>query len=296
MSESLNDLYLMALRLAGELRIDEYDPERAAHALAARADATELHNIARLISRAARIAPPPPPSSSPAAPLEFSGEARVVRALAPFRPRVAFDVGANVGNWTALALEAWPECQIHSFEIVPTTFARLRDRFARHARVTTNPFGLFDADGPLDINIYEGYTALSSFAPYPHAVPSSVMRCEARRGDGYAAQRGIETIDYIKIDVEGAEFAVLQGLGPLLTGGAIQALQFEYGQVNILTHRLLVDFHFSLTGLGYKVGKIGPGGVRFAAYSFADEDFELANFIAVREARGDVIAALSAPG
>jgi FkbM family methyltransferase len=293
MTDSLAELRRQALRLALGTDAATGGVERTARALAARADADELAELARLFSRAARIAPPPPPSSAP--PLEASGEARVIRALAPFNPRIVFDVGANLGAWTALALVHWPECAVHGFEVVPATFEKYRARFAGEARVSANPFGLANGDGELDIHVYEGFGELASIAPFPHAAPSRIVRCPVRRGDSYAAERAIARIDYAKIDVEGAEHLVLEGLGPLLTQGAIEALQFEYGRVNILTHRLLIDFHFQLANMGYAIGRIEPEGVRFAPYSLDDEDFVAANFLAVRATRADMIAALGAP-
>ena len=38
---------------------------------------------------------------------------------------IVFDVGANVGDWTALALEINPRLQIHCFEPSAVTFQRL---------------------------------------------------------------------------------------------------------------------------------------------------------------------------
>lgn len=290
--ESLAELRRRALALALGDATPDADFENAARALAARADSGELADLARLFGRAARLAPPPPAKG---AALEISGEARIVRALAPLEMRVAFDIGANRGNWTAAALAHWPDCAVHGFEVVPDTFKHYAARFASDARVRANPFGLAHVDGEIDINVYAGFDELASIAPFPHAAPSRVVRCPVRRADGYAAANGVARIDYAKIDVEGAEHLVFDGFGAMLNEGRIEALQFEYGRVNILTHRLLIDFHFMLTNLGYRVGKAGPSGVRFADYSLADEDFENANYVAVRAARADMIAALGAP-
>ncbi len=46
-----------------------------------------------------------------------NGEAALLRRLAPFGPRVVLDVGANLGDWSAVAAEAFPDAQIHAFEI-----------------------------------------------------------------------------------------------------------------------------------------------------------------------------------
>ncbi len=61
------------------------------------------------------------------------------------------------------------------------------------------------------------------------------------RGDEFLAREGIGRVDFLKLDVEGAEHLVLQGLNEYLQKGRIRLVQFEYGLVNILTHFLLRD-------------------------------------------------------
>ena len=105
--------------------------------------------------------------------------------------------------------------------------------------------------------------------------------CAMRSGDAYMAEQGIDRIDLLKIDVEGAEHLVLQGLAGALAGGRIGVIQFEYGQANIVTRFLLRDFHLLLESHGYSVGKLYPNRVDFRRYRFEHEDFIGPNFVAV---------------
>jgi FkbM family methyltransferase len=71
--------------------------------------------------------------------------------------------------------------------------------------------------------------------------------------DQFVADKGLEKIDYLKIDVEGNELAVLEGAEKTLDSGIIRGGQFEYGgtfeDANI-TLGQVVSF---LNGHGYDV-------------------------------------------
>ncbi len=221
-----------------------------------------------------------------------NGEAWLLRCLAPLGPRVVFDVGANVGHWSALAAATLPGAVIHAFEFVPDTFRQLAQRAAGlGGRVVANPFGLGDRAGEVEVNIVPDDSTLSSVVKL-HEGARRVMSCPIAAGDDYLDQAGIERIDLLKIDVEGAEHLVLTGLARALGAGRIDIIQFDYGQANILTKVLLHDYHQELEALGYVVGKLFPVRIDFRAYRIEHEDFIGPNFVAVRRDRADILAAL----
>jgi hypothetical protein len=49
-----------------------------------------------------------------------NGEARILQRLGTRSIACIFDVGANVGNWLALARELCPHAHLHAFEIAPS--------------------------------------------------------------------------------------------------------------------------------------------------------------------------------
>jgi len=100
------------------------------------------------------------------------------------------------------------------------------------------------------------------------------------RGDEFLAREGIGRVDFLKLDVEGAEHLALKGLDGYLRQGKVRFVQFEYGRVNILTHFLLRDFYELFQGYGYAVGKIYPDYVEFREYDLRDEDFLGPNYLA----------------
>ena len=103
-------------------------------------------------------------------------------------------------------------------------------------------------------------------------------------------EHGIDHIDFLKLDVEGAEYLVLDGFKKAIEGDKIDMVQFEYGEINASTHNLLRDFHMFFTGKGYQIGKLLNNRVRFKTqYSYADENFLAANYIACKSSRSDII-------
>ncbi len=222
-----------------------------------------------------------------------NGEAWLLERLRPLRPKVVFDVGANVGDWSVHAAVAFPEAAIHAFEPVPDTYRALaRSAASFDGRVTANPFGLADKDGSIALTVMADDNTLSSIVAL-HEGQGRQVDCAMRAGDAYMAEHGIDRIDLLKIDVEGAEHLVLQGFARALAEGRIGVIQFEYGQANIVTRFLLRDFHLLLESHGYSVGKLYPARVDFRSYRFEHEDFIGPNFVAVRAAPDSVKELLS---
>ncbi|HTU53386.1 MAG TPA: FkbM family methyltransferase [Acetobacteraceae bacterium] len=187
----------------------------------------------------------------------------------------------------------FPRADLHAFEIVPATFAELRASVPEEPRVHLNGFGLGDVAGPVTVNLYQS-TALSSMLALDTdrsiigQVGSSVQR-----GADYAASCGIDRIDVVKIDVEGAEGKVLSGFEPMISEGRIRLIQFEYNRGAIVGDFLLKHAYAFFSARGYRLGKLGPDGVLFHAYDVAYEDFVGPNYVACRQDDADLIGAIA---
>jgi FkbM family methyltransferase len=221
-----------------------------------------------------------------------NGEAFVLRALAPHRMKVLLDVGANVGEWTRAAKAAFPDAQVHAFEISEPTWQRLHANVGALPGVHCVNFGLAEAERTITLRHYDELPALTTASDYPHPFTYRELPGKTLTGDGYLASQGVGHVDFLKIDVEGMEREVLAGFQASLDRGAIDVVQFEYGRVNILTKALLRDFHAFFAERGYAVGKMYPNYVDFREYDLADEDFLGPNYLACRRERADYLRAL----
>ncbi|MGF0176742.1 FkbM family methyltransferase [Streptomyces sp. Marseille-Q5077] len=169
----------------------------------------------------------------------------------PAKP-VVFDIGANIGLFTLFAIERWPGAQVFAFEPVPDVFDALRRNTEHLPGVRLHNIALGDADQTRDLTYYPNYTMMSGFDADPvvdRVLASSfirsaaesldeelrstfidevedlvddslderqLVRCDVRSLESFAAQEGIDRIDFLKVDVEGFELRVLRGMGEKL--------------------------------------------------------------------------------
>lgn len=211
-----------------------------------------------------------------------NGERWLLESLRTEPIRTVLDVGANVGSWSLMAADLLPQATIYALEVVPGTAARLRARVAQQERIKCFGLGLAAETGALTMQYNEAASTHATFTDYPHGWAGERIECPVMRGDEFLAREGIGRVDFLKLDVEGAEHLVLKGLDEYLRQGKVRFVQFEYGRVNILTHFLLRDFYELFQGYGYAVGKIYPDYVEFRDYDLGDEDFLGPNYLACR--------------
>jgi FkbM family methyltransferase len=222
--------------------------------------------------------------------VESNGEHRVIASLKQADFRVALDVGANFGDWTLDALAMWPNVFVHAFEVAPVTFEKLSRQVLASpsaSRTRLNSLGLSDAECTQEMFYFPDHPELTCDLPRHEGRKVVPFEAHLSTAGAYAAQNGIDAIDFVKIDVEGAEYRVLKGCGNLLSERRIQCIQFEYGAFSIQTRVLLHDY-YTLLSENYWIGKIYPDGVEFADYEWTMENFRFANFCCISKARRDL--------
>jgi FkbM family methyltransferase len=220
-----------------------------------------------------------------------NGETNVLSRLAGANFHTAFDVGAHVGLWSKEALNRWPGCQIHAFEVAPPTFDRLKHHLdvpGYSSRVTLNCHGLGDATGSREMYYFADHPHLTCDSPR-HPYSSMPFVASLVRGDEYLERHRIAEVGFMKIDVEGTEHLVLRGLSRHVESSLIDCIQFEYGAFSVQTRILLADYYAMLASR-YWIGKIFPTHVEFRDYAWTMESFRFANFLCVARRRPDLKA------
>jgi len=225
------------------------------------------------------------------------GERNVLRRLSPFPLRTVFDVGANVGRWSAMARSFFPQAEIHAFEISPQTFATLSENLAGPGW-RLNDFGLAEKEGTLSWKDYGanfgGNTINTALEISDARIAPTVKTAEVKTGDAYCRAAGIETVDFLKIDVEGAEGRVLEGFAGMLGKGRIKVVQFEYGYGSGDAKFLMKDFFRLLEPLGFRIAKVRRGPLEWLDFHYRLNDFESGpNYLAVPGSEPEMLAALS---
>lgn len=226
-----------------------------------------------------------------------NGELRVIECLEIASPLKIFDVGANVGEWSMLISKVYPKCEVHSFEIIPSTCENLIVKTRSMPNIIVNNVGLSDRSGAVTMSISKRDSSVATACRiegmrFHDDYYSSEMECNVTTGAQYVEDHEIKFIDFLKIDVEGMDLKVLRGFGDKLF--LVKIIQFEYGIFNIASHDLLSDYFILLQRYGFVVGKVYPNKVHFFEYHFSYEDFGGNNYIAVKSSETALIKRLSA--
>lgn len=140
---------------------------------------------------------------------------------------VVIDVGAHIGYYTLqAAVRVGERGQVHAFEPVSYSFSRLTENIRVNglANVSAHRCVVRDRAGIADVHVADAWNrGASGFTP-PENVSGLVERVPAVTLDEYAKSAGLAAVDLVKIDVEGAEMAVLKGMSRLLEQPRLQLL------------------------------------------------------------------------
>ena len=157
-------------------------------------------------------------------------ERRFVRRLLR-RDMTVVDVGAHHGLYTLLASKCvgW-QGRVVAIEPSPRERARLEKhlRLNRSSNVELIPCAAGEDPGEAELYVVERYNdGCNSLRPPDTLEPSNTIGVKVRRLDDILFEVGISTVDFIKLDAEGAELSVLYGAMKLLNRSPRPAMLVE---------------------------------------------------------------------
>lgn len=151
--------------------------------------------------------------------LFFQGEyeravTRVIRAVVE-KDDVCMDIGANFGWYTTLLQKlSGSGGAVHAFEPVPDIFRTLKknvDLVSDNSNIIINNVALGDKSGTIEMHLFaglpNGHSSLSTMgrSDYTKVAGQIIML------DSYLSDHDIKQVDFMKVDVEGAELMLLNG-------------------------------------------------------------------------------------
>lgn len=162
------------------------------------------------------------------------------------RPKIMFDVGANIGQTIDLWSREFKDAEIHSFEPVERLYKELQQSYSTKA--VCNHLGVGDANE--EITIHYGKHDVSHSFVYDD-VGKGGEKTQVVKLDSYCQDKGIKHIDVLKLDVEGFENNVIDGASQLLKNDCVDILQVELGFDPNGYYTFYSDFAAKLAKLGY---------------------------------------------
>lgn len=158
----------------------------------------------------------------------------LLRGTNQARP-VFVDAGANRGDFTALLLDEFPASAVHAVEPDTQLCADLSQRFAgKNVRIWN--VALHDHEGGIELHVHAD-RGTSSVLPRPASARRyfagadqvvATVPVRALSLDRLAQDAGIERIDFLKLDTQGAELSIIGGAHRLLAAAAIDVIYTEF--------------------------------------------------------------------
>lgn len=176
---------------------------------------------------------------------------------------VAFDVGANIGDWSASLLRQM-EGQIidgcvnlYAFEPVPSTAETLRANLPfNQPYLHIEELAFSSSSGKTEIYIAGPNAGTNSLYDDKISEEKQSVTISLTTATDFCESRNIEHVDLLKCDTEGHDMEVIRGAMPLLKDERISVLQFEYNHRWAYSRNFLRDVFVAVDSLPYKVTKL----------------------------------------
>lgn len=217
---------------------------------------------------------------------------------------IVFDIGAHYGKYTKLfSLLVGKKGRVFAFEPTPESYQKLKSEIGSAGinNVTLENKAVFSEDTILKFNQFpENYSSWNGIGSPQMKNPDNyrqivqhtkTIEVPAVSIDSYLKRIGIQKIDYLKLDVEGAEIFALAGMEQLLRAKVIKYLQFEISKKMLegLNTEASKVFYF-LSELGYNSYQITEEGSIGSLATDSDSYYE--NYISIPKSEAKTLSSL----
>jgi len=136
------------------------------------------------------------------------------------------DIGAFTGKW-AQHISNLYDCTIYSFEPNPKSYERLEERAEHNPKLHPRPYGLGNRDEQVDFVL----SGLGSTEVYDHVeLEAGAQRVKVDIADVARVWRelDLQRIDLVKINIEGAEYDLLDRMLELGLQESVQSFLIQF--------------------------------------------------------------------
>jgi FkbM family methyltransferase len=187
------------------------------------------------------------------------------------RPDSTFiDVGANQGEWTRLAVEYAPSGTHYAFEPIPALAAQLRQEFSR---ITIRQVAAYSEAGHTQFCYFPTMAGWSGLQKRPRIAAEHAPEWIDVVQNTLDDELADVTPTVVKIDVEGAELAVVRGARELLRRSRATVVFEHEREASALYGFSSEELWLELDGLGLRVFDLqGHGPYDRAAFSSVPDE------------------------
>ena len=214
----------------------------------------------------------------------ISSEVAAVLSKVTSFPKVAIDIGGNIGNYSRELRRRRANLEIHIFEPAGVNVKKLKSTFSDDSLVTVNACGISNSARGATLFSDEHGSSLGSLTKrrldhfgIDFNVKEEVLLI--RFEDYWREQLRCRVIDIAKLDIEGHELDGLKSFGGALA--QTKVIQFEFGGCNIDTRSYFQDFYYFFKENDFSLSRVTPLGLEaIDRYREIDECFSTTNYIA----------------
>jgi FkbM family methyltransferase len=198
---------------------------------------------------------------------------------------VILDVGANIGEWSLKIDSLIDGCIIHAFEPAAETFIVLSESTKKSPNIRVYNFGLGSKNGPQKLFYDEELSGKASLTKrnlkHINLEFDLSEHVAVKRLDTFLVENSVMP-DFLKIDVEGHELAVLEGLGDYINN--LKVIQFEFGGTDIDSRTFFQDFWQFFEEKQFDLFRLTPKGkIQVDSYRENDEVFSFTTYFAIAQ-------------
>lgn len=135
------------------------------------------------------------------------------------RDSVCLDIGANIGVMSLAMSALVPQGKVFAFEALPQNFAHLQHNLSINGIANVEPLNvaIYDKNGTLSFDYvaeFAGGSFASETGVHDHRSQHTEVTCVTL--DDWVTQNSLGKLDFVKMDIEGAEVRALAGAQKML--------------------------------------------------------------------------------